>query len=330
MLSDEELDANAKLFAAQVFRVLDPDRTEVRFNGEWLGEAHLRRGRAADPDAHRRPAARARRLRQALRGRRADLALRAPVPADAGLRLGRDRGRRRDRRHRPALQPPHRPRRDGALRPRAAGRRHVPAARRARRRREDVEVDGQLHRDQRAARGDVRQDDVDPRRGAARSGGTSSPAAASIPTSPMEWKLELARRITARWHGEEAARAGEEHFTRVVRQGEAPEEVPEATFAAGTATRSICRRSSSPSSASPSSHWRRQIDQGGVKLNGDAGRPGYELAPDGLDGRARPGRQAPVRSRSSRLTSGLALLLCPGCPRGRRRKVPASDHNGEP
>ena len=27
--------------------ILDPERTEVRFNGEWLVEAHLRRGRAA-------------------------------------------------------------------------------------------------------------------------------------------------------------------------------------------------------------------------------------------------------------------------------------------
>jgi tyrosyl-tRNA synthetase len=38
VLSDEALDANAKAFAGQVFRVLDPDRTEMRFNGEWLGK----------------------------------------------------------------------------------------------------------------------------------------------------------------------------------------------------------------------------------------------------------------------------------------------------
>src|SRR5690242_17121604 len=36
ILPDEVIDANAKEFAAQAFRVLDPDRTEVRFNGEWL------------------------------------------------------------------------------------------------------------------------------------------------------------------------------------------------------------------------------------------------------------------------------------------------------
>src|SRR4029077_355171 len=43
---------------------------------------------------------------------------------------------------------------------------------------------------------------------------------------PMEQKLELARRVVARSHGEPAAGEAEEHFTRVVRQGSAPAEVP--------------------------------------------------------------------------------------------------------
>src|SRR3954454_2122733 len=41
---------------------------------------------------------------------------------------------------------------------------------------------------------------------------------------PLEAKLELARFIVARSHGEEAARAAEEHFDRVVRRHEAPED----------------------------------------------------------------------------------------------------------
>jgi tyrosyl-tRNA synthetase len=45
---------------------------------------------------------------------------------------------------------------------------------------------------------------------------------------PLEAKLALARFIVARSHGEEAARAAEAHFTRVVREGKAPEEVAEA------------------------------------------------------------------------------------------------------
>ncbi len=38
VLPDEVLDENAKLFAEQAFRILDRDRTEIRFNGEWLGK----------------------------------------------------------------------------------------------------------------------------------------------------------------------------------------------------------------------------------------------------------------------------------------------------
>jgi tyrosyl-tRNA synthetase len=45
--------------------------------------------------------------------------------------------------------------------------------------------------------------------------------------NPLESKLALARFIVSRSWGEEAARAAEDHFTRVVREGQVPEEVPE-------------------------------------------------------------------------------------------------------
>ena len=38
VLPDDVLDRNAELFAEQAYRILDRDRTEVRFNGEWLGK----------------------------------------------------------------------------------------------------------------------------------------------------------------------------------------------------------------------------------------------------------------------------------------------------
>jgi tyrosyl-tRNA synthetase len=37
-LSREQIDANAETYKAQMFRLLDPDKTEVRFNGEWMDE----------------------------------------------------------------------------------------------------------------------------------------------------------------------------------------------------------------------------------------------------------------------------------------------------
>jgi tyrosyl-tRNA synthetase len=36
VLSGDEIDANARTYAEQAFRVLDRDRTEMRFNSEWL------------------------------------------------------------------------------------------------------------------------------------------------------------------------------------------------------------------------------------------------------------------------------------------------------
>jgi len=35
-MSREEIDANAETYKAQVFKILDPQRTEIRFNSEWL------------------------------------------------------------------------------------------------------------------------------------------------------------------------------------------------------------------------------------------------------------------------------------------------------
>ncbi len=36
LLSDEEIDGNADTYVEQAYQIIDPARTEVRFNGEWL------------------------------------------------------------------------------------------------------------------------------------------------------------------------------------------------------------------------------------------------------------------------------------------------------
>jgi tyrosyl-tRNA synthetase len=91
--------------------------------------------------------------------------------------------------------------------------------------------------------------------------------AAPTELDPMEAKLALARFIVARSHGQEAAARAEEHFTRVVREGRAPEEVPEAVLPAGeTAHLPAVIRDAFGLSTSEA---RRLIAQGGVKLNGE-------------------------------------------------------------
>jgi tyrosyl-tRNA synthetase len=88
------------------------------------------------------------------------------------------------------------------------------------------------------------------------------------PDDPMEWKLELARRITARWHGEEGAKEGEAHFTRVVRRHEAPEDVPDLPLPAGDPVHLPALLVNGLGVVS-TSEARRLIQQGGVKLNGE-------------------------------------------------------------
>jgi tyrosyl-tRNA synthetase len=99
---------------------------------------------------------------------------------------------------------------------------------------------------------------------------------------PMEWKLELARRVTARWHGDAGARVGEEHFTRVVRRHEAPEEVPDVALPEGDPVHLpalLVERLGIGST----SEARRLIQQRGVKLN-DAPVTELDLPRDALLG----------------------------------------------
>jgi tyrosyl-tRNA synthetase len=85
---------------------------------------------------------------------------------------------------------------------------------------------------------------------------------------PMQQKLELARWIVARSHGDAAAREAEEHFTRVVRQGEAPDDVPEIALPAGDPVHLPALLTESLGVGS-TSEARRLIAQGGVKVNGE-------------------------------------------------------------
>ena len=90
---------------------------------------------------------------------------------------------------------------------------------------------------------------------------------------PLEAKLELARFIVSRFHGPESAVQAEDHFTRVVREGQAPDEVDEVVHPDDPVYFPGLLAARYGQSAS---HWRRVIDQGGVKLDG-APLTAYEL-----------------------------------------------------
>jgi len=85
---------------------------------------------------------------------------------------------------------------------------------------------------------------------------------------PMQAKLELARFIVERSHGEEAAAAAAEHFRRVVQNKEVPEDVPERPLPAGDPVHLPALLAEAFGFST--SEARRLIAQGGVKLDGDA------------------------------------------------------------
>jgi tyrosyl-tRNA synthetase len=100
---------------------------------------------------------------------------------------------------------------------------------------------------------------------------------------PMEAKLELARFIVRRAWGDEGVRRGEQHFTRVVREGRPPEEAEIPTVSVDGDVVYLPQLLSDQFGQS-NSHWRRVIDQGGVKIDGEPVRE-LELPPERLAGR---------------------------------------------
>src|SRR5919109_870767 len=83
---------------------------------------------------------------------------------------------------------------------------------------------------------------------------------------PLEAKLAPARLVVRRSHGDEATERAESHFTRVVREGRAPDEIPAAALPEGDLVHlpALIREVFGLST----SEGRRLIGQGGVKLDG--------------------------------------------------------------
>jgi tyrosyl-tRNA synthetase len=87
-------------------------------------------------------------------------------------------------------------------------------------------------------------------------------------TDPLASKLALARAIVARSHGKAAAEAAEAHFTRVVREREAPEHVAEVPLPADDPVHLPALLVASLGVES-TSEARRLIAQSGVRIDGE-------------------------------------------------------------
>jgi tyrosyl-tRNA synthetase len=99
--------------------------------------------------------------------------------------------------------------------------------------------------------------------------------------NPRDVKAALARAIVARLQGDAAAREAEAHFDRVIRQKQAPEEVPEVEIggvaAEGIDLLEVLQRAGFAASRG---EGRRLVQQGGVRLDDSrVGDPGRRLPP---------------------------------------------------
>jgi tyrosyl-tRNA synthetase len=232
LLSDEEIDANARAYQEQAFQIIDPDRTEVRYNGEWLSKLTyadvvrlarvttvariLERDDFAQRYAAGEPISVSELLYPLMQGYDS-VAVEADVELGGtdqlyNLLTGREVMEAHGMDPQVVLTTPLLLSWDGEKMSSSVGN-NIPLAA------PPDEMFGRTMRLPDEALPEwyrlVWERELDPT------------------VSPMEAKLALARFIVERSHGKEAASRAEDHFTRVVRERQAPEEVPETELPAG-------------------------------------------------------------------------------------------------
>jgi tyrosyl-tRNA synthetase len=266
VLSEEEIDRNATTYVEQAYQIVDPERTEVRYNGEWLSKLSfaevvrltrtitVARLLERDDFAKRQEAGSpisVSELLYPLMQAYDSVAIEADVELGGtdqlyNLLAGRDVMEAYGLEPQVALTTPLLLSWDGAKMSSSVGN-NIPLTA------PPEEQFGRTMRIPDSLLGDWYRLVVE----------------APVPeVDPMEAKLALARWIVARSHGEDAATEAEAHFTRVVRQGEAPTEVPEVVLDANGAVYLPAVLKDWFGLAS-TSEARRLIEQGGVRIDGE-------------------------------------------------------------
>jgi tyrosyl-tRNA synthetase len=282
VLTPEEIDENALTYQRQAFAVLDPDRTEVRQNGEWLdmpAEELFRLARTSTvaqilerDDFSKRYAAGApisilELLYPLLQGYDS-VAVRADVELGGtdqkfNLLLARDIQGVYGVPPQVAVTMPILPGIDGVKRMSKSEGNYVGVAE------PPEEQFGKLMRV---------PDDVMPVYYELLLGGGFDPARPAV-----ESKRGLARSIVARFHGDEAAAGAEQHFNRLHVERALPEEIEEAALPDGELVHlpALLREHFGMSS----SEARRLLAGGGVRLDGEQlGGDDLDLPAERLDG----------------------------------------------
>jgi tyrosyl-tRNA synthetase len=86
---------------------------------------------------------------------------------------------------------------------------------------------------------------------------------------PMDAKKQLGRELAGRYHGQAAALQAEENFVKRFRDNQTPEEMPEFKLPAEDGNLLLCKLLASAGLVPSNSEGRRSIKGGGVKINGE-------------------------------------------------------------
>jgi len=86
---------------------------------------------------------------------------------------------------------------------------------------------------------------------------------------PMDVKKQLGREITSRYHGHGAGAQAEENFVKRFRDNQTPDEMPEITVTAEGSKLLLCKLLASAGLVPSNSEGRRAIKGGGVKVDGE-------------------------------------------------------------
>jgi tyrosyl-tRNA synthetase len=86
---------------------------------------------------------------------------------------------------------------------------------------------------------------------------------------PMEAKKSLGREIVGRYHGENAAAMAQDNFVKRFRDNQTPDEMPEITMAPEGEKMLLCKLLAAAGLVPSNSEGRRSIKGGGVKVNGE-------------------------------------------------------------
>ena len=264
VLSDEEIDANAKRYFEQAAQIIDPEKTEVRFNGEWLAKLDfaevvrltrtitvarlLERDDFEQRFSAKTPISVSELLYPFMQAYDS-VAIEADVELGGtdqlyNLLAGRDVMQAYGLEPQVVLTTPLLLSWDGAKMSSSVGN-NIPLT---------APPEEQFGRTMRIP------DELLP-------DWWRLVAEQEVPEGdPLEAKLTLARLIVRRSYGEEAAVAAEAHFTRVVREGAAPDDVPQLALPDGDPVHLPALIAAGFDLST--SEARRMIAQGGVKLDG--------------------------------------------------------------